>query len=480
MLAAERKTELGIARAVGMQRSNLVRTFVLEGTLYALAASALGSVAGVGVGWVMVSLLGKGFAGGSEDFRIIFATNSQNIVLAFCMGMVLTFAIVLISSWRVSRLNVVRAIRDIPEPDRKGRSVWGVIVAVLLPLAGAIAFWQGLATQTMAFYLGGLSLVLIGAALLARVLGLPDRIAFTASGLILLALWLTPASLTAPTGMAKGPEMFFVSGIAIVVAGVWLVVFNADVLLWLVLETLGRLKGLPPVLKTAVKYPTQSLFRTGMTLAMFMLVVFTLTAMNFIQAAMSAAFEDTQKLSGGYDIQANAGYADPIPDMKAALEDAKGIKKGEVTAVGEVSNLPAEVKQKGTDRPPRSLYLQGVDEGYSKSVGYGFEMTARGYGSSRDVWEALQTEKDTVVISGDLAPSRNISTFGSSAEPPVKLTGFYVEAANLPDDLYLHVKDPDSGKTRDLRVVGVLGSSAYFAGDVVTSRDALEGLAGRP
>jgi putative ABC transport system permease protein len=183
---------------------------------------------------------------------------------------------------------VVRAIRDIPEPDRRGRTVWGVLVAVLLPLAGAIAFWQGLATGTMAFYLGGISLVLIGAALLARVLGLSDRVAFTASGLILLVLWLTPARITAPAGMAKGPEMFFVSGIAIVVAGVWLVIFNADLLLRIVVAAFGRIRGLPPVLKTAVKYPTQSLFRTGMTLAMFMLVVFTLTAMNFIQAAMGA------------------------------------------------------------------------------------------------------------------------------------------------------------------------------------------------
>jgi putative ABC transport system permease protein len=64
---------------------------------------------------------------------------------------------VLISSWRVSRLNVVRAVRDLPEPDRRGRSVWGVLVAVTLPLAGSVAFWQGLATQTMAFYLGGIS-----------------------------------------------------------------------------------------------------------------------------------------------------------------------------------------------------------------------------------------------------------------------------------------------------------------------------------
>jgi putative ABC transport system permease protein len=263
------------------------------------------------------------------------------------------------------------------------------------------------------------------------------------------------------------------------VAGVWLVIFNADLLLRIVVAAFGRIRGLPPVLKTAVKYPTQSLFRTGMTLAMFMLVVFTLTAMNFIQAAMSAAFGDAQKLSGGFEIQANAGYAEPISDMEAALQDAKGVQKGDVTAVGEVSNLPAEVKQKDTNQDPKSLYVQGVDEGYSKSVGYGFQTSAKGYGSAREVWEALQTEKDTAVISSDLAPSRNVSTFDPSVEPPVKLTGFYKEDENLPEDLYLQVKDPDSGKIRDLRVIGVLGSSASFAGEVMTSQDTLDSLAGR-
>ncbi len=352
-------------------------------------------------------------------------------------------------------------------------------MAVLTPIAGAVSFWQGFATETVAFYLGGLSLMIIGLALLARVLGLPDRLAFSASGLLLLALWLTPASITTPAGMARGPEMFFVSGIALVVAGVWLVVFNADVLLWLVVGAFGRIKGLPPVLKTAVKYPTQNLFRTGMTLAMFMLVVFTLTAMNFIQASMGAAFGDTRELSGGFEIRADAGYADPIPDMEAALRDATGVDRDDIGAVGQVSNLPAKVKQAGTSREPGSLFVQGVDEGYSDSVGYGFGATAKGYGSAREVWEALQTE-DVVVISSDLAPERNASTFGPAVEPPVKLTGFYADDEKLPDDLYLRVEDPDSGKAKELRVIGVLESSASFAGQVMTSQKTLEGLAGGP
>ena len=93
--------------------------------------------------------------------------------------------------------------------------------------------------------------------------------------------------------------------------------------------------------------------------------------------------------------------------------------------------------------------------------------------------EALQTE-DVVVISSDLAPERNASTFGPAVEPPVKLTGFYADDEKLPDDLYLRVEDPDSGKAKELRVIGVLESSASFAGQVMTSQKTLEGLAGGP
>ena len=165
--------------------------------------------------------------------------------------------------------------------------------------------------------------------------------------------------------------------------------------------------------------------------------------------------------------------------MEAALRDATGVDRDDIGAVGQVSNLPAKVKQAGTSREPGSLFVQGVDEGYSDSVGYGFGATAKGYGSAREVWEALQTE-DVVVISSDLAPERNASTFGPAVEPPVKLTGFYADDEKLPDDLYLRVEDPDSGKAKELRVIGVLESSASFAGQVVTSQKTLEGLAGGP
>lgn len=47
MMAAERRAEMGIARAVGMQRGHLVQMFVTEGLVYDLARRAAGAGAGL-------------------------------------------------------------------------------------------------------------------------------------------------------------------------------------------------------------------------------------------------------------------------------------------------------------------------------------------------------------------------------------------------------------------------------------------------
>ena len=53
MLAAERRGELGIARAVGTRRGHLVQLYLFEGLAYDLAAAAVGAALGVAIasGW---------------------------------------------------------------------------------------------------------------------------------------------------------------------------------------------------------------------------------------------------------------------------------------------------------------------------------------------------------------------------------------------------------------------------------------------
>src|SRR5205807_1408840 len=53
MLAQERKTELGMLRAIGLRRNRLVGSFSLEGWFYAIASSVVGALVGVAIGALM-------------------------------------------------------------------------------------------------------------------------------------------------------------------------------------------------------------------------------------------------------------------------------------------------------------------------------------------------------------------------------------------------------------------------------------------
>lgn len=477
MLAAERRRELGILRAVGMNRAHLVRSFSFEGLLYAALASAVGAVLGVGVGWAMARIVGRAIEAGGGP-RIVFSFSPINVLLAFALGLALTFLVVVLSSWRVSRTNVVLAIRNLPEPVRRRRGPRRVLSALAVSAAGAGGVWQAVSSSQAGTYLLGLSLLVVGGALAARILGLPDRPAFTLAGVALLALWLLP--LDYGTGrMTQGISLFFYSGIITVLAGVWILVYNAGLLVTVIVTTVGNTPGLTPVVRTAVAYPMQNRFRTGMTLAMFSLVVFTLVTVSFATRAVAGINEDTDRFTGGFDLRVElgpSGYsgAEPGPALLREGEEAN-----EIAVVGEVSVLPVSARQRDAAGARGDVTLWGLDNGYTENVGYGFAATAEEYDSAAEVWTALREEPGLAVVSASLVPERSPSTFGGE-EPPLRLKGFYAEDEVIPNDVFLSVRDPGSGRERTLHVIGVLDDSALYSSAVNTSAQTLRNLAGMP
>src|SRR3989454_11050133 len=120
MLAEERKPELGVARAVGFLRSDLLTTFALEGTFYAIDAAALGALAGLGLGYVMVYFFDKLVPHG--DVVVAFHFDLSSIITAFVAGTTLTWITILLASWRESRLHNLRASRALPQPGTPDRA----------------------------------------------------------------------------------------------------------------------------------------------------------------------------------------------------------------------------------------------------------------------------------------------------------------------------------------------------------------------
>ena len=99
MLAAARKSEMGMARAVGARRGHLVQMFLFEGTSYALVAAAVGVPVGLGVSALIVVVANQFIGAFEEDLRFIHHFEIRSMILRF-------------SAYRVSRLNISTSDRE--------------------------------------------------------------------------------------------------------------------------------------------------------------------------------------------------------------------------------------------------------------------------------------------------------------------------------------------------------------------------------
>src|SRR3989441_5457876 len=136
MMAEERKAEMGVSRAIGLQRGDLTTAFLIEGSAFAFAAAALGALAGLVLGAVMIYFFGI-LIPLQEGIRVAFYFEPASVVLAFTVGAVMTFASVALAAWRISRLNVVRPIPRPPEPEGHPRDLF--LFARLCPAAPGAA-----------------------------------------------------------------------------------------------------------------------------------------------------------------------------------------------------------------------------------------------------------------------------------------------------------------------------------------------------
>ncbi|MBI4310373.1 MAG: ABC transporter permease, partial [Chloroflexi bacterium] len=242
-----------------------------------------------------------------------------------------------------------------------------------------------------------------------------------------------------------------------------------------IVKVFGRIKGAPPVLRTAVSYPMSSRSRTGMTLAMISLVVFTLVVMSFVLHAIGNVLGNPDRIAGGFTIQASTGYANPVPDLRASIEGVKGVSAQDFDAIGGISWVGTKMKQAKTGGEAKDLLLNGLDSGYTQATGYDFAMMSKEYTTPRDVWTALQQEPDTVVAPAWMVPSRTNFNVGGP-ELPFQFQGFYTEDKTLPE-VYITVKNPRTGAERDLRVIGVLEQMAFLLGSPATSQQTLDSFA---
>lgn len=420
MLAEERRSEMGISRAIGMQRDHLIQMFMSEGMAYNLGAAVIGVLLGLAVTVGMVSIINTGL----EAFGFTFRWNVtwQSLVTSGGIGIVITFLTMTVSSFRASVLNIVAAIRDLPDSGsarRRRISIPGIITTpiglLLLPtlpltfifgsffvaIAGAsgglraalvprilapswwlmtwrsewwplmlvggiaVAFY-GADRESLFFYMTGISLAPLGLVMLVTRLGVPGRLLWTAASALVLFFWLAPNSWhegALGINLNGGPELFVISGMAMTAAGSLLLVFNLETLVRVFSIGLARAGKYAPVLRAAAAYPAASRYRTGMTIAMIALIVFALVNFTVVNTSFTRSTGTDDQLAG-YAIQAESTPLEDISDIGQALADA-----GADEALGDISKTGALTAGPLTGTPVQTLVREEWDATADLPVG---------------------------------------------------------------------------------------------------------------
>ncbi len=336
LVALERRTELGISRALGARRRDVILLLATEGGLYSVISSLFGLGAGLALALAIISLA-QGLVE-EYGFHLDPVIEPRSIAASYGLGVVLTFAAVTLTAWRSSRFSIVTAIRDLPDPPGAAPG-WSSLGAAMGPgVLGIVAVWWSIPHRLSIVYALGIIATVAGVALVARWVLLrvglrgPERVVFTLAGAALIGWWLVPISLFPPVA-----EMSFLSGVSMLLGAVWILAYNVGLI--------RRLRFARPLWRLSTAYVGANRFRTGLTLTMFALVVLSLTVSAVLLTVTRTAYADPAAVTGGWDIHATSSQ--PPGDLRANI-DASGILSASAfSAIGGASTLQVEGIQLG-------------------------------------------------------------------------------------------------------------------------------------
>jgi len=432
MLAEERKSELGMARAMGMTRRDLMQMFLFEGSTYALAAAALGTIAGLLVAAGLIFGMNNVFTIG-EFGGIPFHFEISSLINAFCLGTIITFLTIAVASWRVTKINIVRAIRDIEEPvfERAARKVvlLGGILAALSLLVFALGF-ENLVIRYVAP-----CVALFGIAFLIRGF-VSARTAFSVAGIGMVAYTLYSITVFFQGTGEDIQYLFIISGVFLVLAAVMIVMFNSSIVVSGISGSLGRIRSMRPIVKTAVSHPLNKKFRTGMTVAMFALVIYTIVMISVFSNVFSLNIdEQVATQGGGYHIIGTTQV--PVDDLNNAFiigPQGQRIWINSSTLENDVENF----EQISTIYPSPEITVNGeplgggmmgfgggigvlgVDDHFIQNNQYEFSEMLEEYTTPEDVWDSVRTNESRVIFSGMMFGPPGMPGIGAGSNITIK------------------------------------------------------------
>ncbi|MCD6383432.1 MAG: FtsX-like permease family protein [Thermoplasmata archaeon] len=394
MIGEERRVEMGIMRAMGMKRRDLARLYIAEGTFYGAIASIFGVILGILSSYVLMRLFRRVISTAGGNFNILkyFTTEPSSLLLGALGGFSISIISVYFISHRISNLEISSAIRNLPPPPISRKEKKAVVIGLFLLLMGGALTLLGVRVKQSWEVLLGVSLLIVGTAILSRRY-VSDRKVFTAMGVALLLWWLLPYP--SFETYERSILVFVFSGVFATLGGISIIIFNSDLLINGVERMAMLLKRSPAPVKIAISYPLRKPFRTSVTIFVFSLVTFTITMMSILNTVFLENREAIiEENSGGYEIIGEC-YLRPPPDLgDRIVRNHPEVKAVDSVLFGDVIySIP--IPQRGM-RVEYPIKVFGVGENFTKRNRFYFADLQDGI-DEKEAWRLVLKGGYTIV-----------------------------------------------------------------------------------
>jgi putative ABC transport system permease protein len=444
ILAEERKAQLGMLRAVGMKRSRLIAAFGVEGAFYASAAALLGVLLGIGIGWAVAFVAARIFGSwsvGGSGLKVSYAVTPTSLVNGFAMGLLISLVTVLLTSVRISRFNIIAAIRDLPSQAGRGPRRWVVAVATVLGALAAIASVPAVAvSDPVGTFLLPTLTVVCAVPLALRLL--PRRLVVNVAAAAILG-WTLLVNVVRPAVYdTPSTGVYVIVGVLLTFSGIALVNENQRLVLAPLQPLLRRPTRAGLSIRLGLAYPLARRFQTGSTLIMYSIVVFTLILITEIGAIVSANVDkEVADATSGYSLRVDFNPAANTGDPRQALRT--GSLASQISAVAPLGSAPALADDPG-HRTTRPLAVNAVGVPPDAGLSVPFSQRMATFPTDAAVWQALYHNSRYVVVDPN---------FGSTGGPP----GNFFQPGQT-----FRVVDPRTGRATEKTLAGIVRSGVPF------------------
>jgi len=308
MLADERKSSLGTLRAIGFSRRKIGFILYFEGFIYSIMAAIVGSFVGIGVAWFMINKFSNLFYNMSNQLNDLmsvqnstfsFYFNTSSIIYGFALGMIIPLVVLAFMVFKIGRLNIVHAIRNIPEEpsNNQKRFVYGV--GLLFALFIALAIFGNKAADAFTMYSGVVGAALIFPSFFKR--GRVKKIIGNFAPLFVIIFAFSSIQIPYVQSASENSIWFLgLKSFSILIAALFFLSYNFEIF-DKVFRVFSR-SSIRAAFKLAIAEISQNKRRTGMTIAMYAIVIFVITFMTIVPYSQVVQVQSGNKtIFQGYD-----------------------------------------------------------------------------------------------------------------------------------------------------------------------------------